>query len=329
MAIESRAVATPTVAPAAVRPRKTANRPRTPLRSFSTLARSIPSNSRAPGPRSSGFSSSSLRRLSTRVNTCAASAGVAWSILIMSRPPLPASPRRRGRLAQGPGAQSRLVGGRQGCPAVHHPVIPARHLVRVDFLPDLRQHPGLPCGVVLTPVREIHRFPRFADVARHQPGDRRDMAVQGPDRLVRMAIVAGAAQDRPDRLGRRQVGPDRWIGPLNRHELDEGGGDSDRDDRSLESGLHRLTAAVDGPIGRPLRALPSPPPGSARVADLRTGSALVARRPLRPALRRRPVLDRALSRARLPMAAAGMRLFDAVSRLARTTLSRACAAANM
>src|SRR5436305_7032575 len=102
-----------------------------------------------------------------------------------------------------------------------------RHVSALHFPTHLLQIILLLVWAVLSPIREVHVFASLINVADEKPGDWRDVAVPGPARLVGMAIIAGAIENRRDfrrqlrvrlnslRLVNGRVGS-RWPNELHR-----------------------------------------------------------------------------------------------------------------
>ena len=114
---------------------------------------------------------------------------------------------------------SALSAGERRALEVHRvDVEPLRHLAGLDLLPAVLEIGLALVLVVVGPLGEVHVAAAVVDVARHQPGARRDARVQRPARLVAVAVEAGAAQDRLHfgrRVQRVAVGgfePMSWVG---------------------------------------------------------------------------------------------------------------------
>ena len=88
----------------------------------------------------------------------------------------------------------------------------------------LRPHPFLLVGREPVPGREVELRAGLVDLVGEKPGERSHFSVPGPYGLVGVAVVARLAQYRSHGGGRRDVLLDRRIGPIDRDELDSGGG---------------------------------------------------------------------------------------------------------
>src|SRR5690349_896694 len=75
-------------------------------------------------------------------------------------------------------------------------VVEGRHLALFRHVSDFLALALL--GGDAIPLGKIEMAAALPDVVVNHPRERRDAAVPGPDRLVRMAVVAGAAQDGGD-----------------------------------------------------------------------------------------------------------------------------------
>ena len=74
-------------------------------------------------------------------------------------------------------------------------ILKRRHFALRNLAADvLEVFPLLLCAV-LAPVREVHRLPSATHVGNRQPGSGSDVAVPRPDRLIGVAIAAGAVND--------------------------------------------------------------------------------------------------------------------------------------
>src|SRR5262249_57999050 len=101
-------------------------------------------------------------------------------------------------LGRTPGAQRLPLSGGQPSIGVDEALVPGRHLALRDLVGALTKLLGALRGVVRIPGGEVELTPSLLDVVYDEPRDRSHPAVPGPGGFTRMAVVAGAAQERVD-----------------------------------------------------------------------------------------------------------------------------------
>lgn len=98
-------------------------------------------------------------------------------------------------LSGGPRAKCFDVGRREPGVTMERKIIGKRHIAGRDFAANVVEKSASPGGVRYRPIRKIHVAAAVPDVADHQPGDRRHVAIPRPARRMGMTIAAGAIED--------------------------------------------------------------------------------------------------------------------------------------